>query len=61
MGNRSEYYSVLGQIMKITLKDGDATKEEQRVLQAFGKKLGLTSSEYFDLLETYDRYEVKPL
>lgn len=61
MEERSEYYSVLGQIMKITLKDDDATHEEKRVLQAFGKKLGLSSSEYFDLLETYERYDIIPL
>ncbi|WP_282043619.1 hypothetical protein [Winogradskyella flava] len=61
MDERSEYYTIFGSIMKITLKDGNSTKEEERILQAFGKKLGLSSSEYFDLLESYDKFKITPL
>ena len=61
MDARNEYFTIFGSIMNITLKDGDSTKEEERILQAFGKKLGLSSSEYFDLLESYDKFKVTNL
>lgn len=54
----SQYFDAYAAIMKITLRDGDATNEEQQFLQRLGKKLGVTSEEYFELIESYLRYKI---
>ncbi len=56
--SRSQYYNAYAAIMKITLRDGDATAEEKDFLQSFGKKLGISSSEYFELVDTYMEYVI---
>ncbi len=58
---RSTYFEAFASIMKITLRDNDATDEEKSFLQHFGKKLGVTSSEYFELNDDnmYMEYEIK--
>ncbi|MDO5979545.1 hypothetical protein [Flavivirga spongiicola] len=56
--SRSEYFKAYAAIMKITLRDGDASEEEKDFLQSFGKKLGVSSSEYFELVDTYMEYEI---
>ncbi len=59
--SRSVYFEAFASIMKITLRDNDATDEEKAFLQHFGKKLGVTSSEYFELIDDnmYMKYEIK--
>lgn len=59
--SNSIYYDAYGSIMNIILSDENVTLEEKQVLQGFGEKLGISSDEYFDLLETYKNFEVKPI
>lgn len=61
MSETSKYFQPFASVMKITLQDDNATAEERRILQVFGKKLGISDSEYFDLLETYETFEIKPV
>lgn len=49
---RSQYFDASVAIMKITLRDGDVTAEEKGFLKGFGRKLGITSSEYFELFRS---------
>ncbi|MFI1743088.1 hypothetical protein [Thalassobellus sediminis] len=59
--SRSIYFEAFASIMKITLRDNNATDEEKSFLQHFGKKIGVTSSEYFELIDgnMYMEYEIK--
>ncbi len=59
--SRSIYFEAFASIMKITLRDNNATDEEKSLLQHFGRKLGVTSSEYFELIDDnmYMKYEIK--
>ncbi|WP_298551557.1 hypothetical protein [uncultured Algibacter sp.] len=59
--SRSIYFEAFASIMKITLRDDNATDEEKVFLQHFGKKLGVTSTEYFELIDDnlYMKYEIK--
>lgn len=56
--SKSTLYNAFAAIAKITLRDGKATQEDKTVLQAFGKKLGITSSEYFEIMDNYMSYDV---
>ena len=58
--SRSAYFEAFASIMKITLRDNDATDEEKSFLQHFGRKLGVTSAEYFELIDDdmYMKYEI---
>ncbi len=56
--SRSAYFKAYAAIMKITLRDGDASEGEKDFLQSFGRKLEISSSEYFELVETYMDYEI---
>ncbi len=55
---KSEYYDAFAAIMKITLRDGNATEEEKHFLQVFGRKLGITESEYFEIKDSYMNFEI---
>ncbi|TXG39229.1 hypothetical protein [Seonamhaeicola maritimus] len=59
--SRSTYFEAFASIMKITLRDNNATDEEKSLLQHFGRKLGVTSSEYFELIDDnmFMRYEIE--
>ncbi|WP_298754590.1 hypothetical protein [uncultured Psychroserpens sp.] len=58
MSAKSKYFEAYAAVMKITLRDGDASEEEKGFLQVFGKKIGITSSEYFDISENYMSYKI---
>lgn len=58
MESKSQYYDAYAAVMKITLRDNNASEEEKQYLQAFGKKLGITDSEYFDIIERYMEFEI---
>ncbi|WP_299275398.1 hypothetical protein [uncultured Psychroserpens sp.] len=58
MSTKSKYYEAYAAVMKITLRDGDASEEEKSFLQVFGKKIGITSSEYFDISENYMSHKI---
>ena len=61
MSTKSPHYDAYVAVMKITLRDNNASEEEKQYLQPFGKKLGITPSEYFEIIETYMDHEIVPL
>ncbi len=58
--SRSQYFEAYAAIMKITLRDGEVSDDEKSFLQHFGKKLGVTPQEYFELIENdlYMSYDI---
>ncbi|WP_299886885.1 hypothetical protein [uncultured Lacinutrix sp.] len=58
MESKSQYYDAYAAVMKITLRDNNASDEEKQYLQAFGKKLGITDSEYFEVIESYMEFDI---
>ncbi|GGI56987.1 hypothetical protein [Winogradskyella haliclonae] len=61
MSETSKYFAAFASIMKITLREGNSSIDEKRILQEFGKKLGISSSEYFELLDSYDSFDITPV
>ncbi len=58
MESKSTYYDAFTAIMKITLRDGNVSEEESTFLQVFGKKLGITSSEYIEIKKNYIEFDI---
>lgn len=58
MESKSQYYDAYAAVIKITLRDNNASENEKEYLQAFGKKLGITPKEYFEIIESYMEFDI---